>query len=54
MDPNLPIDRQDVADIPLEDKGSCDFCQVEITDDEEERTVHDITLCESCASHYLD
>ena len=41
-----------------EQKGSCDFCQTAITNDEESRFVsagdESLTLCESCGSHYLD
>ena len=37
-----------------ESKGTCDFCQTAITEDEEERRVGEIILCESCGSHYLD
>lgn len=57
-DPNIPIDRQDVVDIPLEEPVYCDFCQEPIKDDEEERNItagdEGLTLCESCAEHYLD
>lgn len=55
MNPNQPIDRQDVADEP---KTYCDFCQDEITEDEEPRYAgpidDSVLLCESCACHYLD
>ena len=55
MDPNIPIDRQDVADTP---KEYCDFCQTEITDDEEPRHItagdEGLTLCEACAENCLD
>ena len=41
-----------------EQKGSCDFCQEPIKDDEEERTVsagdESLTLCEGCAENCLD
>jgi hypothetical protein len=41
-----------------EQKGSCDFCQEKIKDDEEERHItagdEGLTLCESCGEHYLD
>ena len=54
-----PIDRQDVEEEGSEpDRGSCDFCQTAITEDEESRFVsagdESLTLCESCGSHYLD
>ena len=51
-----PIDRQDVEEegSEPESKGTCDFCQTAITEDEEERRVGEIILCESCGSHYLD
>lgn len=55
--PNIyqPADRQDASEEGSEnDRGSCDFCQTAITDDEEERRVGEIVLCESCGSHYLD
>jgi hypothetical protein len=54
-DPSKPIDRQNV-----EEEGSehCDFCQEPIKDDEEGRHIvagdEGLTLCESCAEHYLD
>ena len=41
-----------------EDRGSCDFCQEPIKDDEEERHIvagdEGLTLCESCGEHYLN
>jgi hypothetical protein len=54
-----PIDRQDVEEEGSEpDRGSCDFCQTAITEDEEERRVGGgdeyLTMCESCASNYLE
>jgi hypothetical protein len=58
--PNIyqPADRQDASEESVEDRGSCDFCQTKITDDEEERHIvagdEGLTLCESCAEHYLD
>ena len=54
--PFKPIDRQNVEDegSEPESKGTCDFCQDDITDDQEERRIGEIILCESCGSHYLD
>ena len=56
MDPNIPIDRQDIADIPIEDEEFCDFCQEPIKEDEEERHItagdESLTLCESCGAKY--
>ena len=58
--PFKPIDRQNVEDegSEPESKGTCDFCQTAITEDEEERSVGGgdeyLTMCESCASHYLE
>ena len=59
MNPYYPAGQEKIDDIPLEDdRGSCDFCQSPITDEEEERFVYagdeSLTLCESCGSHYLD
>ena len=55
--PYKPIDRQDVDEVP-EDRGSCDFCQEPIKDDEEERHItagdEGLTLCEACAENCLD
>jgi hydrogenase maturation factor HypF (carbamoyltransferase family) len=55
----LPADQQRIDDIPLEeDRGTCDFCQEPIKDDEEERYItagdEGLTLCASCGEHYLD
>ena len=58
--PNIyqPADRQNASEEGAEDRGSCDFCQEPIKDDEDERYItagdEGLTLCESCSSHYLD
>ncbi len=59
--PNIyqPADRQDASEEGSEpDRGSCDFCQEPIKDDEEERHItagdEGLTLCSSCGEHYLD
>ena len=54
--PYKPIDRQNVEEenSATESKGKCDFCQDDITDDQEERRIGEILLCEVCGSHYLD
>ena len=58
--PYKPIDRQDVEEEEGSepDRGSCDFCQEPITDEEEGRFVsagdESLTLCEACAENCLD
>lgn len=58
--PNIyqPVDRQDASEEGSEDRGSCDFCQEPIKDDEEERTItagdESLTLCEACAENCLN
>ena len=55
----LPANHQKIDDIPIEDEVLCDYCQtVTNTEDDESRTVsagdESMTMCEGCASHYLD